>query len=398
MKYKEAIKQLEKFKKFGSQLGLSRVRKLLNEIGNPQKNLKVIHVAGTNGKGSVCAMVSQILISAGYTVGTYTSPELIDIRERFQVNLKKIPKKTFAELISKYHKKAEKFKCTPFEFLTAIAFEYFKEQKVNYAVVEVGLGGRLDATNIPKPIVSVITNVDLEHTEILGKTIEAIAREKAGIIKKGVPVVTAAKGKSLNVIKEVSSKKKAPLIIVRKPYPFELNLNGDFQKINAAVAFEVSKILKINENIARDALKKVKWPGVFEIHKNKFKIILDSAHNPAGIKAIVKEVEKIKHKKLILVFGSLGTKNYRQMLKYLSKVTDFYIFTKPKSERALSPLILAESIGSFNVAITDSIKEAIKLAEKIAGRNDLILVTGSHYLVGPVLKSFNQQFSQLKSR
>ena len=215
MNYSNVIKYLYSLeRKKGSKLGLKNIRNLLKKVNNPEKSLKVIHVAGTNGKGSVCAMISSILQEAGCKVGMYTSPHLKDFRDRFLINNKKIIKND----VVKYFLKVKKFidEQTFFEVITAMAFLYFNDEKVDFLVLEVGLGGRLDATNVVKPLVSVITNIDIEHTDFLGKTLEKITHEKAGIIKKNIPVITGAKGKSLKIIKKVCKKNHCKLFINEK--------------------------------------------------------------------------------------------------------------------------------------------------------------------------------------
>ena len=215
MNYDNVIKYLYSLeRKKGSKLGLKNIKELLRKINNPEKDLKCIHVAGTNGKGSVCAMISSVLQEAGYKVGMYTSPHLSDFRERFLINNKKISKKN----IIKYFLEVKKFvdEQTFFEVITAMAFLYFKAEKVDFLVLEVGLGGRLDATNVVRPLISVITNVDIEHTDFLGKKIERIAYEKAGIIKENIPVVTGARGKSLSTIKRICKEKNSELFISKK--------------------------------------------------------------------------------------------------------------------------------------------------------------------------------------
>lgn len=369
-------------------LGLKNVKILLDKLGNPQNSLKVIHVAGTNGKGSVCAMISSILTEAGYKTGMYTSPHLKDFKERFLVNNKKISEQ---DLI-KYFEKVKPLVTnqTFFEVITATAFLYFKEKKVDFLVCEVGMGGRLDATNLVNPLVSVITNIGLEHKEYLGETLEEIAYEKAGIIKKNKPVVTGAKGTALNVIKKIAKEKNSKLYIIKKPKNISLRLNGKFQLENASIALKAVEILKggyklkvSNESIKKGLLK-TKWYGRLEfISKN---ILVDCAHNPPAIKALKKELLKIrdKYKKLYLIIGILKDKDYKEMLKELVPLTDEIILVKPKIPRALEPKILAKEIKKDCIIIKDA-KEALKYAKKTAGKDDLILVTGSIYVVGEVI-------------
>ncbi len=386
MNYEGAVQYIKNLEKLGSKLGLSRVKELLSFMDNPQNSFKSIHVAGTNGKGSTCAMISSILKEAGFKTALYTSPELTVIRERIQVNGKLISKKKFSELVKKYKDKSEEIGCTQFEFLTAIAFKYFEQEEADYAVVEVGLGGRLDATNIIFPVVSVITNITLDHIKQLGNSIEQVAKEKAGIVKEKVPVVLGAGQRTLSSIYYIAKERKAPLYIVHGKYSGPLSLKGEFQRENAAVAVEAVKRLKIGVKAEEfeAGLKNVKWPGVFDLRKYKGKqILLDTAHNPAGIETLLRELKELDYNKLVVLFGVLEDKDYKKMVKKISKEADEVVFTELENERALNPEKLDEIYEGKSVK---EIKEAFKSALKSAGKKDLVLVTGSHYLVGPVLE------------
>jgi len=394
MEYKSVIKYLYSLeRKKGSKLGLGDIKKLLKKINNPEKSLKCIHVAGTNGKGSVCAMISSVLQEAGYKVGMYTSPHLEDFRERFLINNKRISKKDVVRCFLKVKKFIDEQ--TFFEVITAMAFLYFKG-KVDFLILEVGLGGRLDATNVVKPLVSVITNIDVEHTDFLGKSLEKIAYEKAGIIKDKIPVVTAAKGKALLVIKKIYKQKKSKLFINRKYKNLKLNLNGNFQLENASVAVTAINVLnqyyklKIDEKNIKNGLKKVKWAGRFEfINKNT---LVDCAHNPAAFKVLVNELKLLKFKKnykrLILVIGILNDKDIKKMIKIIEPFSDKIILTKPKTPRAEEPLKIKKFIKNKNKIkkINKDVKKAVEYAEKIVEKSDLILVTGSCFVVGETIK------------
>ncbi|MFH0868285.1 MAG: folylpolyglutamate synthase/dihydrofolate synthase family protein [Candidatus Woesearchaeota archaeon] len=387
MNYNQIINYLENLEKIGTKFGLERVESLLKKLGNPEKSLKIIHVAGTNGKGSVCAMLSAILQGAGYRVGLYTSPHLKDIRERFRINNKDISKKDFIKYFNKTKKYSDKQ--TYFEFITAMAFLYFREKKADFLVLEVGMGGRLDATNVVKPLVSVITNIELEHTDYLGNTREKIAYEKAGIIKNKVPVITLAKGKALNVIKKIAKSKDSKLIIPKK-YNYETNLKGQFQIDNANIAVETInllnqlKIVNIKKEKTKKSLKKVYWPGRIQFKAN---VLFDCAHNPAGIKALTGYLKTFKYKKMILIFGVLTDKNFKDMLKQLFPFANKVILTKPQMYRKLDPKIMLKKMGKHkkDITIIDDPKKALKEAKRTAGKNDLILVTGSCYLVGELI-------------
>ena len=401
MEYKEVIlflNSLERIK--GIKLGLDRVNGLLEKLGNPHKGLKIIHVAGTNGKGSVCAMVDSILQEAGYRVGRYTSPHLADFRERFLVNNKRITEEDVIKyfgIVKKHHTNQ-----TYFEFITAMAFLYFRDKNADFLVLEVGMGGRLDATNVITPLVSVITNVSLEHTKCLGRTVKAIAYEKAGIIKEGITSVSNAKKDALEVIKKACKERNSELFpakdyIKRDGFVgigdykhLELGLKGDFQIENASTALAAIDVLKqqckarINKSHITNGLRKARWPGRLEfIGKN---ILVDCAHNPAAFLALSKEIKKLKQdfKRLILVIGILKDKDVKGIIKIIEPLADAVIIAKPKTERAAEPEAIAKYVKKEQRVIADS-KEALSYAKSIAKSNDLILVAGSIYLVGEIL-------------
>jgi len=401
--YERVLERLFSLYRFGSRMGLEQIKKILKELGNPQRGLKVIHVAGTNGKGSVCAMLASVLREAGYKVGMYTSPHLVDFRERIQVNGKMIPKKDVIRLYKLV--KAKGIDLTYFEFITAMAFKYFSEQKVDVLVLEVGLGGRLDATNVVKPLVSVITNISKEHTEVLGEDIKLIAFEKAGIIKRNSVVVTNAKGEALDVIAQVSRERNSRLVkvqdkvkmtkwdlekqrILYKGMEIYLPLLGDFQLENVNTALETLEQMRtfgfdIPDKKIKKGLEKTCWPGRVEILGQRPLFVLDCAHNPAGVKALKSFVLKLKYKRLILVMGVLADKDYRRMIKYMKPLAFRTIITRPRMYRALSPEIMGKEMKNHFI-IRSNIRDALQEAKYLSERDDLILVTGSVYLIGNV--------------
>lgn len=401
--YEKTLKYLFSLYRFGSKLGLGPIRKILKELGNPERGMKVVHVAGTNGKGSVCAMLASVLQEEGYKVGLYTSPHLVDFRERIQVNGRMIPKKDVVRLFKLV--KSKNVNLTYFEFVTALAFQYFKEQKIDLLVLEVGMGGRLDATNVVNPLVSVITNISKEHTEVLGNEIKQIAFEKAGIIKRNSPVITNTRKEALGVIRKVCKERNSELIIVKnkiKKIRSDLNkqiivyrnqkisfpLLGDFQLENANVTFEILEQLKrfgfgvTMERIKR-GLEKTHWPGRVEIINRNPLFILDSAHNPAGVRALKSFVSKLDYNKLILVMGMLEDKDYKRMIRYLKPLASKTIITKPRMYRALEPEIIGKEVKNHFI-IRSEISEALEEARSFAKKDDAILVTGSIYLIGNV--------------
>lgn len=335
--YKDAVNLLTSQGKFHINLGLERITVILNLLGNPQDKLKCIHVAGTNGKGSVCAIVSTILKEAGYKTGLFISPHLLRYTERIQIDGNEIDEEVFAEKIFKIQEISEKngIHLTEFEILTAVMFEYFAENNVDFAVIEVGLGGKYDSTNVIKsPICSVITTIDLDHIERLGDTIEKIAEEKAGIIKSDCPVVINKSNKGFETIK--SHAEKDQLFIAQKLFLGEMSLKGIHQEENLALA--ISAILlavpDIKITTIQNALKHVVHHGRFEYIAEK-RLLIDGAHNPNGVLALRKNLDTyFKNYKLRFVFGCLRNKDYPQMVETLFKEDDeiyFYHFNHQNS-------------------------------------------------------------------
>lgn len=372
MNYQEMLEYLYGLRRHGIKPGLGQITKAMHKLGNPQNNMKIIHVAGTNGKGSVCAMLSSIL-QLNNNVAMFTSPHLVDFRERMQINGKIISERDALRIFEKV--KATGIELTFFEFTTAMAFVYFSERKPDYVILEVGMGGRLDATNIITPIASVITSISLDHTNILGSTIEKITYEKVGIIKKNVPLFTTVKS---NVLKKECKLKNSDLFFINNKE--NTNMNGEFQKTNAALAAEIARYLKVKQNIIKKGLMNVKWPARLEfIEKN---VLLDCGHNSDGIKNMADFVCKHKHRKLIILFGVMADKNYKEMIKKLPKY-DKIIFTRPQIERSLDPkklnVLVPEGVIIENVAV------AYEYVKNIATKSDLVLICGSCYLAGEVL-------------
>ena len=381
---------LDSLQKFGMNLGLERITYLLEKLGNPHLKFKSIHVAGTNGKGSTCAMIASILKEAGYKVGLYTSPHLFDYTERIKVNGKDISRKEFRRGLAVVGKIAKEPRLsvsgsgipTIFEVLTAVAFWYFAKRKVDYVVAEVGLGGRLDATNVLAPQVSVITNIDLEHTEILGKTLAKIAGEKAAIIKPGVPVVTAeTKKEALNVLIGAAKKNQSVLVQVengksridnRKSKTVNRNipLIGIHQQLNAACAIAAVRLsgAKVTKRQLRKGLQQAKWPARFQIVSKKPLVIVDGAHNPAGARVLTATLKKLYPKtKFTVIYGCQKTKDFKGCLKHLKPVIARLIKTRSSHPEA------SEGI---------SLKQAFERWDK----KEPLLITGSLFLVADALR------------
>ena len=375
--YNDALKYLESLNVFGIKPGLERINLLMEKLNFPQKNYSTIHVTGTNGKGSVCAMLAEILKLNGYKVGLFTSPHLESYCERIRINGENISEKDFAAMIETV--KNCGVTATQFEILTAAAFEYFSQQKVDIAVIEVGLGGLYDSTNVITPKISIITNVALEHENILGD-LENIARNKAGIIKKNIPVVTGATGAPLKIIREVAQKNNSALYEVTEPAKVKINLLGEYQKFNAAIAIQAAKVLNIADEKIFAGLESVQWAGRFEMING---VIVDGAHNPHGAAALRQSLDKnFSAGKRAWVFGALADKNFEQMISILFREDDFVIVTPPNSERAATTKILCETLSSRsikNIAV-ENISDAVKLLKSTDA--EIKIIAGSLYLIG----------------
>jgi dihydrofolate synthase/folylpolyglutamate synthase len=405
--------------KFGSNLGLQRTEKILEFLGEPHKKLKCIHIAGTNGKGSTTAMLSEILKEAGYKVGMYISPFLEEFEERIQINNINIPKEALSKAVTKVSKAVDEVvglgydHPTEFEIITCAMFQYFYEEEVDYAVVEVGLGGRLDSTNVLTPILSIITSISYDHMQILGDTLNKIAYEKAGIIKEGVPVVLyPQEEESLEVIKRVCDERNSTLIEVPRncaelkevdglkqklrlqtssnTYNIKLSLLGRHQLLNCGiVVFAVEELnkqgLSIKEEHILEALKKVRWPGRLEVLKEKPLVVIDGAHNIDGIKKLSESVDiYFNYEKLILILGILADKQVAEMIDVIAPSAYRIIAVTPNSERAELSSKLAEAVTlvNKNVEAVENYGEAYEKALSYASPEDIILVSGSLYMIG----------------
>ena len=401
--------------------GLESITELLMRLGNPQNSYKTILIAGTNGKGSTAAMTASILHSAGYKVSLYTSPHLIDVRERIVVSGRKITKKEFSQAVTDVKSKLKQ-QVTYFEFLTAAAFLYFQRQQVDIAVLEVGLGGRLDATNVCKPFVSVITNIGFDHTAYLGSSLRAIAREKAGIIKRSGVCITAAKQKQvLEVLNSVCLDRRAKLYCLGRDIKIKrqkdglltyqglqrnlknlpLPLRGSHQCSNAALALAAVELCGKNGFQVDDAaisrgLANTHWEARLEILQNNPLFLIDGAHNPAGMRVLCQALKRdFSYRRLIFIFGALADKNYREMLRIIALLSPKIIVTQLKAGRAVPVDDMKRVLNKrgYPVIITENVGKAIERAQAIACRQDLICATGSLYLAGEVKQIFPQTIS-----
>jgi len=407
---------------------LRHVEELLNRMGNPQLAARTIHIAGTKGKGSVVAMIAQVLSASGYKTGRYTSPHLHNLRERISIDGSLISETDFAAAMAEVKPPIESMKqdtsfrqLTYFEALTALAFDYFQKKRVDFQVLEVGLGGRLDATNVTKPVVCIITSISLDHTQILGNTIEEIAREKAGIIKPGCWVVISPQPEeAASVISDICHKKKAKVVQVGKDitwqkisgdlhqqslviegrtnkYQVSIPLLGDFQLENAATAVAALEILAsegfaISTADIAQGLARVKWPGRFQILQQHPTVLVDGAHNVASMKRLVNNIKAyFANKRIFLVFGTSCDKDIPGIINELVPLSPQVIATQASHSRAAPPSTLAADFSNRGIEpeIRETVAQALSRALSLAGRTDIICVTGSLFVVAEALAYFS---------
>lgn len=386
--YQKAIDILTSQGKFYINLGLERIRKVLSLMSNPQKHLRFIHVAGTNGKGSVCAMLSAILTKNGLRVGLFTSPHVFEYTERIKVNDVEIPKENFAKKIIEITELADKneIHLTEFEILAATAFDYFKQNNVDIVILETGLGGRLDATNvIEKNICSIITHIDFDHTERLGDTIEKIAFEKAGIIKQNCPVVISKKNAGYDVIEEIAKERNAQILEAQEGRIFPLAeksaLKGTYQKENLALVLKSIEVLNqkgfsITQDLIEKGLENVKHPCRFQYLKDK-NIIIDGAHNPNGTKALRESLDYyFLNQEITFIFGCLRNKKYPQMMKNLFTSKDRIYFYHFDNSNSCSYQELAEACEFASKPFEEFKKD----------NTDLTVICGSFYMIKELLR------------
>lgn len=411
--------------KFGFNFGLERITELLRRVNNPHLGLKVIHIGGTNGKGSVSAMVSSILQQKGFRVGAFNSPHLHSYTERYRINEKEIEPLIMASLITELRPHLDAMvkegyeHPTEFEVSTALAFLYFNRQNVDYLVLEVGLGGLIDSTNVIIPLVSVITNISMDHMDYLGNTIAEIAKVKAGIIKENIVLVTAAKGEALEIFKAICQEKNSPIFEVGKDiiwqekewsfsnqkikvrgfgkeYEVDIPLKGRHQQINAVTAIAVVEVLNkqglgISPEMIKKGISLVKWPARMEVMQENPLVIIDGAHNLDGAIALGKSLDDYAlGKDIIMVFGMLGDKEREKVVARLAIRAKAIIVTKPNSNRAGDWESLAKEALKFvsEVEIIENIHQAVQRALNIAKENDLICITGSLYMVAEAREFF----------
>jgi dihydrofolate synthase/folylpolyglutamate synthase len=420
MTYQETLDFLFSIERYGIKLGLERMTAYLDEIGNPHQKYPTIHIAGTNGKGSTAAMIQSILTAAGYRVGMLTSPHLVDFAERMRIGYRDCEASFIVRFVEQNRNLMNKIPVSFFEITTAMAFQYFAEKEIDIGVIEVGLGGRLDATNVITPVISIITNIDLEHTKTLGDTLEKIAFEKGGIIKRTIPCITASNDRAVRrILREICEKRKSNFIAVhnenqwliknldlsgssvevftrhRKYNNIFINLAGRHQLENALTALTAAEMLNdmgfnINERAVLAGLRNTRWKGRLQMLSRTPLVLADVAHNSSGIAAVRATLsELIPGRKIIVVIGILSDKEYERMLDDISRFADMIVLTRPVTDRAADPEDLAEVIekkGS-NYKVIPMVRDAYRYALAAADENDIVLVTGSHYTVGEVLST-----------
>ncbi|MBS1594336.1 MAG: bifunctional folylpolyglutamate synthase/dihydrofolate synthase [Bacteroidetes bacterium] len=422
MTYKEAVdyllNQLPMFQRIGAaayRADLGNITALSEILGHPERGTRFIHVAGTNGKGSVTHIIASILQAQGYKVGVFTSPHYRDYRERIKINGQLVTRPFITRFVNDNLEKFKAVNASFFEITTAMAFAYFQEKKVDYAIIEVGMGGRLDSTNIITPLLSVITNISFDHTQFLGNTLPLIAGEKAGIIKPHVPVVIGeTHPETKDVFISTADKNNAPITFADKKIrlsdfkteatgsvfsvggkTYKSDLTGDYQKKNIATGLAAIQQLqaagvKITDNAIAKGLKQVKtstyFIGRWMVMSKKPLVIFDSAHNEGGIKELAAQLRKLSYDQLHFVYGTVSDKDITHILSLLPKKAAYY-FCKPDIPRGKDAMGLQQEAAAQKLkgAIYTSVKQAYKAALAKAGKNDLVVVSGSIFVVAELV-------------
>ncbi|REE69509.1 dihydrofolate synthase/folylpolyglutamate synthase [Paenibacillus taihuensis] len=429
--YEEARAWIEGLVPFGIRPGMDRIEKLMEIFNHPERRLKFIHVAGTNGKGSVCAYLTSVLLRCGYDVGTFTSPYITKFTNRFKYNDADIPEETLLMLANKLKPHVEEIAQSElgspsmFEVSTALAILYYGTVSYpDFVVWETGLGGRLDVTNIVTPIVSVITNVGHDHMDLLGDTIKAVATEKAGIIKAGVPVVSAVtQPEVVEVITSTAKEKRSSLYLLgdqfhetaldvaenEQTFRFDglfrsidsltITLNGAHQRTNAAVAVMTLEVMRqyyaaiIEDDDLREGLRTAAWPGRLEMIQQPPRLLIDGAHNPEGAETLAAALrDTYSYDRLHLMMGMLANKNHRDTLRHILPLVDTLIVTEPNFRKAMPAAELAELISEiretvdrpFELIVEPDWKQALKRLQGLANEADLAVATGTLYLIADV--------------
>ena len=427
MNYQQCLKYLEHIQNLGIKFGLDNVQTVLSSFNNPHQKYASVSVAGTNGKGSVCAMLTKVLSLHDLRVGLFTSPHLIKVEERIRIGYKPIPRQSFCQNLTALRERIEKLIAdkkllappTYFELLTCLALLYFEKKEVDIAVLEVGMGGRFDATNVIMPAVSVITTISEEHQEYLGESLSQIAFEKAGIVKAGVPVVCGAeKDEAYATIKKKAEELQAPFhgvfsrkgdfLVAKKTqkysfvyrsygekYVFSPFLRGEHQGKNAAVAIVASEQLsenwrKLEKGKIVEGIRKANWPGRLEVVSRRPLTLLDGAHNVEGAQALRKYIQDFCPSPLVLVFAIMRDKEIDKIANILFPLAEQVILTKFPYFRASSPEEIEQKSLPFKdrIRLEPDVRKAFNMAQRCAGDEGCVLVTGSLFLVGEIKKLF----------
>jgi len=410
--YLEAVGHLYSLEQWGIKLGLDNIRAFAHELGDPQDRIASIHIAGTNGKGSVTALLDSILRAAGYRVGRYTSPHLRDLRERIHVDGHPVSREAITRFVGRYWSVIRRRRYTFFETVTAMAFDVFARSRVDVAVAEVGLGGRYDATNILQPELSIITNIDLDHTDVLGRTRRQIALEKAGIIKEGTPVLMGPMSAPVRrAIDQVARDRDAPVwssfdILSSESLPFRDSLRksrwfcqllGDHQTANLGVAIAAALMLqarwsRLTPGFVRRGTRDAHWPGRFQLSPGRPAVILDVAHNPAGMRQVVETWRKnFGHRRPVVLFTTRNDKDFRTMWRLLAPCAARWVGCPLPHSAGIGQTEMRRMADAQSVPFDwrDNAAAALRHAKALTGREGLVLVTGSHYLVGDVMPPLN---------
>lgn len=412
-RYNETVKFLYSLERFGILLGLDNIESLLGQIDNPQLKFKSVHVAGSNGKGSTSSFITGILRQAGYRTALYTSPHLNDFRERIRIDGQLVSKESLVKATERIRKLYNPERTTFFEFTTAVAFECIAEIEPDIAIIEVGLGGRLDATNTISPLVSVITDISLEHEDYLGKGLAAVATEKAGIIKANTPVITGATRKiPFDVISQKASVIEAPVKLFGRDFRgkrrsasafdfyspslvlenIELGMHGAHQMKNASLAIAavqelMDKGLVVQEKHIRKGIAATRFPGRFEVLRRSPDVIIDGAHTPEGMRLLRSSISHIyPGRKPFVLFGALRDKNYDNLAKIIAPICQAVMCVAPESNRSLASRDMADTFSRLGVRsyFAESIEDGFSRLLGMAQQDDLILAAGSLYMIGPV--------------
>ncbi len=415
--YDDACRYLDDLQMHKIKLGLAAMRSTLAGLGSPEKQCPAVHVAGTNGKGSVCSMLRSVMSAAGYRTGLYTSPHLSSVRERFRIDDAYISRADFTRLMETIRASLGVSRITYFECTTALAFLWFAENECDLMILETGMGGRLDATNVVRPLLSVITTVSLDHEQYLGYSIEEVAFEKAGIIKEHVPVISGVDDpQAQQVIAQVADDRQAPLILRGKDFWMDIGATGAWLWKSASNQVSLNQLPAVQPNLWQidnisctvaaavalresgfsmgdavidRAITEAKWPGRMELIQTTRRFLLDGAHNQAGIDYLIESLKHYSYKRLFLIWASMADKSYQKMLNDIAAVADVLILTRPDSERAARPEDLRGALQhktDKDIIISNSVEAAWLQVEDLATADDLILVAGSLYLVGEFRK------------